>query len=160
MALFFFFFPGAIAGLVGVFFFFREGRASLFDQLHSPRHQVAPVDTICLASGSFERGRVPLFFLVCVYRMDSRRLLFAVVLGCCQLVMEEGIAVEKRSCSMGPSPWAKGLLDPAFDGELPCDLSHERHRQALPDFQEGSGLWPTSQVGRCPLGDLKQHSLG
>ena len=51
--------------LESLFFFFcvREGRASLFGQLHSPRHPVALVDAVCLASGSFERGRVSLLLL-------------------------------------------------------------------------------------------------
>ena len=63
-----FFLRGALVGLPFFcwslcFFCVREGRASLFGQLHSPRHQVALVDAVCLASGSFERGRVSLLLL-------------------------------------------------------------------------------------------------
>ena len=54
--------------------------------------------------------------------------------------------------AQGPLPGAKGLLYSVPDGQLPCDLSHECHRQTLPDLQKGLGLRPTAQVGRGPLG--------
>ena len=51
---------------------------------------------------------------------------FALV-ACSLLALEEGIAMERRHKPACPSPGAKGIVDPAFDGELSCDLSHERH---------------------------------
>ena len=58
-----------------------------------------------------------------------------------------------------PLPGAEGVLHPPLGRQLPGDLSHERHGQALPDLQEGFCLRPPSQVGRCPLADLKQDRL-
>ena len=55
-----------------------------------------------------------MFFFFLVYRMDSRRFLSSVVVGCCLLAMKEGIAVERGHVVAGPFTTGKGPPRPGL----------------------------------------------